>query len=62
MTENEIRKYLGLRPGDGDIPERIIDSMRDVPYPHTDAEHMAAFKAFLRCAGRMPLLKPAEGV
>lgn len=52
MTEQEIRRWLGVTWPDKPIRPEIIEGMRDVPVPHTDAEHIAVFRAFLKCAGK----------
>lgn len=48
MTESEIREYLGLTETDT-LDTETIEGMKDLPYPQTDAEHVATFATYLKC-------------
>lgn len=56
MTPEQVAEYLGF-PAGTKVKREIVDGMKDVPVPHSDPEHIAAFTAFLRCAGKAPLVE-----
>jgi hypothetical protein len=54
MTEPELRRWFGLRDDDPrQVAPAVIEGMRDVPWPITDQQQVAAFRAFL--ALRLPV-------
>jgi hypothetical protein len=53
MTEPEIIAWLGYRPEDVSgrvLLPQIVNGMKDVSMPASDAEHIEVFKAYLECA------------
>jgi hypothetical protein len=56
MSPQEVAEWLGVAPlPDGvQVREEIVRGMAEVKVPGTDEEHVAAFSAFLACAGRAP--------
>lgn len=52
MIEQEIKDWLGFGGIANRLAPEIIEGMRLIPVPHTDAEHIAAFRAWLKVAGR----------
>ena len=63
MTADEVAEWLGVAPlPEGvHIHEAILRGMAGVKVPGTDEEHVAAFRAFLACAGRPPVPKRGKG-
>ena len=51
MNDTELAEWLGV-PLDAPIREAIRKGMAEVGVPGTDEEHVEAFKAFLKCAGK----------
>lgn len=59
MTGPEIKEWLGVggpEYADIQLPDKILEGMKDCPVPETDAQHVAVFSAFLRCAGKPPII------
>ena len=48
MTEPEIKQWMQLLPGSAPLNPDLVEGMKDVPYPTTDKEEMAAFRAYLK--------------
>lgn len=56
MTQEQMCQWLGFPAGTA-LRQEIIDALAPLPFPQTDAEHIAAFRAFLRVAGKPAIVR-----
>ena len=61
MTREEVAAYLGVPEG-RQLAPWVVNGLADVPVPHTDAEHVDTFRAFLRAAAAAGIKPGARGM